>query len=304
MKKLNVKAYAKINLSLDVLGKRPDGYHDVFTVMQQIALHDKICVKWLPDEQPGQNSGIAVEIGSNKAYLPRDGKNLAYKAASLVIGRFEINSRIGSGKVRIDIKKEIPVGAGLGGGSADCAATLRALSEIWELNLSVRELCSLGAELGADVPFCVLSQSGVACALAKGTGTELTRMPGIDSWVVLSKPAGNISTAEAYKGFDLIDDRNYKKPDEEELVAALKSSNLDLIKKNMINVLENFTLKTYPSVAYTKHKMIVDTSPAKAIMSGSGPTVIGLYRNRVSAEVAFDKMSALNEETFLTKTMV
>ena len=324
MKQLNLKAYAKINLAIDVLGKLPSGYHEVSMVMQQIELHDKVSVKWLPDKGYEQKTkliqlnqkddlknacgndiaDIVIETNSNKKYLPRDERNLAYKAAQLMIDRFDISSKIGSGKVKIDIKKQIPVGAGLGGGSADCAAVLHGLSRIWKLNLSLDKLCELGAELGADVPFCIMGQGGKTAAHAQGTGTELTAIQGIDIWLVLTKPPISVSTAEVYKGFSEIQDKNFERPDTDELILAMKEKNIPMIKKNIVNVLENFTLKAYASVMYTKNKVIHDTKPLKAVMSGSGPTIIGFYESEESAQIAYDNMKLVNKETFITKTLL
>jgi 4-diphosphocytidyl-2-C-methyl-D-erythritol kinase len=303
MIQLDLNAYAKINLSIDVLGKLPSGYHEVSMVMQQIELHDKICVRWLPGQSRKEDARITLELNSNKRFLPKDERNLAYKAAQLMIKHFDIYQKFGSGKVRIDIKKQIPVGAGLGGGSADCAAVIHALSKIWKLGQSTQELCSLGATLGADVPFCIMGQAGETAAHAEGVGTKLTQVRGINSWVVLTKPPVSVSTAEVYKGFSLIKDKNFERPDTKQLISAMHEKNCDLIKKNIINVLENFTLKAYANVMYTKNKMITETSPIKAVMSGSGPTIIGFYEDRESAETAYGKMALLNKETFLTKTL-
>jgi len=300
MRKLDLKAYAKINLSLDVLGKRPDGYHDISTVMQHLELNDKVCVRWTP----GEDAEITVEVKSNRRYLPADQRNIAFKAAELMIGRFDIERKIGPGEVRIDIKKLIPVAAGLGGGSADGAAVLRALNEIWELGLSVDELCGLGEEIRSDVPFCVMGQEGSVCALAEGTGTKLTRIFGIKCWIVLSRPPVSVSTPEVYKGFDLILDRNFKRPDTKALIAAMNEKDLSAMAENMVNVLENYTLTKYPAVRETKEKMIEMTKPVKAVMSGSGPTIIGLYKDRRSAEAAYEIMAALNKETFLTRMLI
>jgi 4-diphosphocytidyl-2-C-methyl-D-erythritol kinase len=300
MKKIDLKAYAKINLSIDVLGVLPDGYHEVAMVMQQIDLCDEICVKWIPEKR----EGIEIEIGSNKRYLPVDGRNLAHKAAKLMIERFDVPGKFGPGKVRIDIKKQIPVGAGLGGGSADCAGVLRGLSEIWGLDMSLPEMMSLGGELGADVPFCILGQAGNSTALAEGTGTKLTTVSGMEHWLVLSKPPISISTAEVYKGFDLLEDRNFQRPNTEKLISAMKGKDLVSFQENIVNVLENYVLMKYPVVAKTKEKMIEETAPMKAVMSGSGPTVIGFYATKEKAETAYEKMKGFNKETFLTKTMM
>jgi len=302
MRKLDLKAYAKINLSIDILGTRPDGYHEISTVMQQIGLYDEVCVKWIPERGPSGEAGIRVETGSNKRFLPKDRRNLANKAAETMIGRYAVSEKIGSGTVRIDIKKQIPVGAGLGGGSADCAAVLKALSIIWDINLSVRELCELGAEIGSDVPFCVMGQAGTVCAAAEGTGTDLRPIRGVSRWIVLSKPPISVSTANVYKGFDSMPEGAFERPDNKELIAAMEEKNFSAIDKNMINVLENYTLKAYPEVMRTKERMIEGTSPAIAVMSGSGPTIVGFYRNKKSAEMAYEKMALINRETFLTKT--
>jgi len=298
MKQIDLNAYAKINLAIDVLGKLPSGYHEIATVMQQVELHDKVCVRWLPGQ------GQEIELNSNKRFLPKDGRNLAVQAAELMINRFGIYEKFGAGKVRIDIKKQIPVGAGLGGGSADCAAVLHALSEIWELGLSTQALCDLGAPLGADVPFCVMGQAGQTAALAEGIGTTLTPIRGIDVWIVLTKPPVSVSTAEVYKGYSLIEDKNFERPDSKQLISAIHDGNFEKIVKNIVNVLENFTLKAYASVMYTKNKVITETSPVKAVMSGSGPTIIGFYESRESAEAAYDMIRHFNKETILTKTLI
>jgi len=323
MKQINLKAYAKINLAIDVLGKLPSGYHEVSMIMQQIELHDKVSVKWIPieehlvqnqilqsDEKEAVNKraladnpgSIMIEINSNKRFLPKDERNLAYKAAQLIIERFDIVTKMGPGKIRIDMKKQIPVGAGLGGGSADCAAVLHGLSRIFRLNIKLAELCELGAELGSDVPFCIMGQAGRNAALAEGTGTELTEIQGIDSWLVLSKPPISVSTAEVYKGFGEIPYKNLERPDIKQLINDMPKGDFELISKNIVNVLEKFTLTAYPSVMYTKNKMKSETDSLKVVMSGSGPTIVGFYANKESAQIAYEEMLQINKETFLTKT--
>jgi len=304
MKMLNTKAFAKINLSIDILGTLPGGYHEISTVMQQISLHDEICVKWAPEEPPAKGGGIRIEIGSNKGFLPTDDRNIAYKAIKLVAESYGISEKYGQGRLRVDIKKQIPVGAGLGGGSADAAAVLRALSKLWELSIGDSEMRELGARLGADVAFCIMGQTGRTCALAEGRGEKLATVKGVRLWAVLSKPPISVSTAEAYKGFDRIENKDFVRPDTKELILAMENADYPLMKKNMINVLENFTLKEYPDAMYTKNKMISETSPIAAVMSGSGPTIIGLYRDEKSAEDACRKMASLNRETYLAKTMI
>jgi len=299
MKKLELKAYGKINLTLDILGKRPDGYHEIATVLQQISLHDKVSVKWIP----GGHEGVVIEIGTNKRYLPTDERNIAYKAADLLVSRYPVADKFGPGTVRIDIKKQIPVAAGLGGGSANGAAALIGLSEIWELGLGEEELLALGAKLGSDVPFCVMGQKGKTCALAKGTGTELTPQKGVSVFIVLSKPPVSVSTAAAYKGFALMEEKSFERPNISDLIFAMKQNDLEEAGKNMINVLENYTLAAYPGVRETKGLMLKSANPVKVLMSGSGPTIIGFYKDRKSAEEAYKTMAAINKDTYLTRTM-
>jgi len=316
MKRMDLKAYAKINLAIDVLGKLPSGYHEVAMIMQKIELHDKICVKWIPKQNDSpafaqfvqcadsEEPGIEIEINSNKRFLPRDRRNLTYRAAELMIDKFDIIKRFGDGTVRIDIKKQIPVGAGLGGGSTDCAAVIHALSKIWSLELNTAKLCEIGATLGSDVPFCITARPGRSAALAEGSGTKLTPIRGVDMWLVLSKPPISVSTEEVYKGFGALEDKNFERPNIKELIQGMEEKKSELIVKNIINVLENVTLKRYASAMYTKNKITTETAPVKAVMSGSGATIIGFYNDKQSAEEAYDKLSTLNKETYLTKTLI
>lgn len=302
MRRLDLKAHAKINLSLDIFGTRPDGFHEISTVMQQIELYDEVCVKWIEAEFASGDTGIKIEINSNKRFLPKDRRNLAYRASEIMIGRYGGAGKIGPGTIRVDIKKQIPVGAGLGGGSSDCAAVLKALSDLWDLGLSAGELCGLGAEIGSDVPFCIMGQEGFPCAIAKGTGTDITPVQGLKRWVVLSKPPISVSTANVYKGFDSIEAGTFCRPDNGELVVAMREKNFAAVDKNLINVLENYTMNEYPEVRRTKERMISGTSPVQTVMSGSGPTIAGFYTNRKNAEAAYGKMALFNKETFLTRT--
>ena len=190
MKSIRLKAYAKVNLSLDVLGKLDNGYHQVEMIMQQIKLSDDVFIRWFPDEDA---DGISITLKTNRYYLPVDSRNLAYKAAQIM------SERVGhglKGTVRIDIKKNIPVAAGLAGGSGNGAAVLHGLNVLWEAGLNLKKLCSLGAELGSDVPFTIMGQArgnrdlikvfgkdpmATTCALAYGTGTELKPIKPLES---------------------------------------------------------------------------------------------------------------------------
>lgn len=305
MKKITVKSYAKINLSLDVLRRLENGFHEVEMVMQQILLHDEVSVKW---EEGGVD--FRIKLNTNRSYLPTDERNLAYKAAVLM---HELYGQDRKGTVRIDIKKRIPVAAGMAGGSGNGAAVLHALNWLWELGLDVKALNEAGSRLGSDVPFCIMGQAkmntilGLAedplathCAVARGTGTELEPIKGLASHIALSKPSIGVSTAEVYKGLKL--DEIKEHPDTAELIDALQNENREKICKNMINLLENFTLREYPNVVRTKEQMQQLLGKENVLMSGSGPTVFGLCDTRVQAQEVCAHMEQFNRESYWTRT--
>ena len=306
MQRVQVKACGKINLSLDVQKRLENGYHQVEMVMQQILLHDDVAVRWFK----GQQGEVEIEVSTNRPYLPRDQRNLAYKAPHLMACRY---GQTRSGKVRIDIKKRSPVAAGLAGGSSNGAAVLHALNAIWNLNLTVKDLCEIGSELGSDVPFSIMGQAkenpdlGLAndpmathCAVARGTGTDLEPVIGLKSHLVLTKPPIGVSTAEVYQG--LVLDKIENRPNTAELVQALAEKNYEIIQKNMINVLENFTLTRYPNVMYTKNKVERLFDEEAVLMSGSGPTIFALCKSRSEAQRACEELKVYNKETFWTRT--
>lgn len=308
MKEITIKAYAKINLSIDVLGKRPDGYHEVLMVMEQVDLFDLVKVTWM--ENRDQEEPF-IHLSTNLSYLPADSRNIAYKAAELMAEQY---GREATGQISIKIDKRIPVAAGLAGGSANCAAVLHALNQLWELKLDLGTLMKLGAGLGADVPFCLAGQAALneelklkedpragTCAVASGIGERLEQVPPLNAWVLLSKPTISLSTAQVYGGLNLEEIPEH--PNTAELVAGLKEGNLYKISKNMTNVLENYSLKEYPVIVYTKNKIVQDGKAYKALMSGSGPTVFGLYTSKRKGTTAFLKLKTLNKETFLIKTL-
>lgn len=225
MKRISIKSYAKINLSLDVLGLNEDGYHEVSMVMQQIELHDDVLVRFISQEEraaeeaeAGADGGsITIELSSNKPYLPRDERNIAYKAAKLMAEQYGGRDDLCGGKIRIDIKKRIPVAAGLAGGSGNAAAVILALNTLWQLRIPMEKMMELGETLGADVPFCIMGQAAAnrgldkyvsenrlasCAALAEGTGTRLTPVPALGASIVLVKPAFSVSTKEVYQGVD------------------------------------------------------------------------------------------------------
>lgn len=274
---LRLRSYAKINLSLDVTGIREDGYHTVETVMQQVSLYDDIIMNWEPD----QSGELTIRITNSKPYLPTDQRNLAYKAALLMAEGREV-----SGTLKIHLEKRIPVAAGLGGGSGNAAAVMIGLSRLWKLGFDTRQLCEMSSVLGADVPFCVLVQnSRYTCAVGSGIGDELTPVKrGMRKHLILAKPAFGVSTKEVFKGIDecVIE----KHPDSAQLVSDLQQGDYPAAYENMINVLEEYTLKNYPEVQKLKDRISATNKVRKVLMSGSGPTVMGIYDDYVSARKA------------------
>lgn len=307
-KQIELKAFAKINLTLDVLGTLDNGFHEVSMIMQQVLLCDDVRIKWASSP----NETIDIKLSTNRKYLPTDSRNLAHKAASVMIARFGENR---FGTLRIDIKKRIPVAAGLAGGSSNAAAVLHGIRRLWNLKLSLKELCEIGQELGSDIPFCIMGQAAANenlkrdfgtdplachCALATGTGTDLTPISGLRSHLVLSKPPISVSTVEVYKGIDseIID----KHPNNTEMMKALEKNDMRAISKNMINVLENYTLKGYPIVMYTKDKMLRLCQSGCVLMSGSGPTVFGLCKSIAESKKICQELLTENKESFWTRT--
>lgn len=390
MKKIQLHAYAKINLTLDVTGRRPNGYHDVEMIMQQISLCDEVTVSWEagsvrrgnPDQTVESDpAGIQIQLTVSRPDLPADSSNLAWKAAEEMIAEFggpaggsskaaagtkaaggtardaadteaagrtakdaagteaaggTANAAAGTeaagktakaaagteaagGVLTIDIQKQIPMAAGLAGGSSNCAAVLHAINQLWELNLSVKELCRIGARLGSDVPFCIMGQAAAEkalqesfaddpdachCALATGTGTDLKPLTGLDSFIVLSKPAIGVSTAEVYRGID--NEGIPRHPDNNAVISAICENNYKVLEEKMVNVLENFALKRYPIIVYTKNIMsdLCQSAgiPNCVMMSGSGPTVFCLCEELSKAQQICEVMKARNPESFVAKT--
>ena len=351
MKKIQLHAYAKINLTLDVTGRRPNGYHDVEMIMQQISLCDEVTVSWEagsvrrgnPDQTVKSDpAGIQIQLTVSRPDLPADSSNLAWKAAEEMIAEFggpaggstkaaasteaaggstrdAAGTEAAGGVLTIDIQKQIPMAAGLAGGSSNCAAVLHAINQLWELNLSVKELCRIGARLGSDVPFCIMGQAAAEkalqesfaddpdachCALATGTGTDLKPLTGLDSFIVLSKPAIGVSTAEVYRGID--NEGIPRHPDNNAVISALFENNYKVLEEKMVNVLENFALKRYPIIVYTKNIMsdLCQSAgiPNCVMMSGSGPTVFCLCEELSKAQQICEVMKARNPESFVAKT--
>ncbi|KIL75755.1 4-(cytidine 5'-diphospho)-2-C-methyl-D-erythritol kinase [Bacillus badius] len=257
--KIMMKAPAKINLTLDVLHKRADGYHEVEMIMTTVDLADRIELEPLKKDE--------IKIISHNRFVPDDKRNLAYQAAMLLKERYGIRSG-----VSIGIEKVIPVAAGLAGGSSDAAATLKGLNKLWNLGLSLDELAEIGAEIGSDVSFCVYGGT----ALATGRGEKIQHLPSPPNcWVVLAKPTIGVSTAEVYKNLKI---NGLRHPDTRAMMAAIETKNYDEMCAHLGNVLESVTLKLYPEVAQIKEQMERFGADA-VLMSGSGPTVFGLMRH-------------------------
>ena len=265
MNSIELKSRAKINLSIDVLAKRVDGYHLVEMIMQTIDLYDIIKIEELETEE--------IIIKSNTSDIPLNENNIVYKAAELIRDNFNIKRGI-----EIFIEKNIPIAAGMAGGSSNAAAILVGLNKLWNLNLSEKELKELGFKLGADVPFCIEGKA----ALAEGVGEELTYIKGLpdDISILVCKPELFVSTKEVYGGLDLKNIKN--RPDNQYLIKCLENNEIELLSKNMVNVLETVTSKKHTEISDIE-KIMNENKALGSMMSGSGPTVFGLYKNEEDA---------------------
>ncbi len=268
---VSLKALAKINLGLDVIGKRENGYHDVKMVIQSIQLYDRVEMKRLKSN--------TIKVESNLFYLPGDETNLAYKAAKMMKEEFDIKEGI-----RITLQKYIPMAAGLGGGSADAAAVIIGMNRIFKLGAKQPKLIELGTKIGADVPFCIMRGT----VLAEGIGEHLTPLPPMPKCpVLIAKPAVSVSTAEVYGNLKLYEGMEH--PDIDGLIEEIKNKNLKGIAKKMGNVLETVTIPKNPVVGEIK-KLMINNGALNAMMSGSGPSVFGLFQNEKELGVAYDEL--------------
>ena len=280
---LTLKARAKINLTLDVLGKRENGYHDVEMIMQQVNLFDVITVK--------KNEEGILKLSCSDRFLPLDEKNLAYRAAMLMKETFHLTEGFD-----IHIEKNIPIAAGLAGGSTDAAAVIKAINDLCSLNQSVEALQALGFTLGADIPFCFME----GCAVARGLGEILEEIKGFEhAWLVLVKPSFGVSTKEVYTGLKL--DEIVARPDTTAMVEALKFQNRHDIVKGLCNVLETVTLKLHPKVSEIKG-LLTSYGADGVLMSGSGPTVFGIYSNYEKAKNAHKKIQKFYKQSYVVST--
>lgn len=281
---LVLKAYGKINLGLDVVRRLENGYHEVRMIMQSVELADIVTVKRLSEDK--------IVIGTDKEDLPCDERNLAYKAAKLMKESYAV-----SDGVEIFLEKHIPMAAGMAGGSADCAAVLKGMNELFGLGLSLKELQEIGVKLGADVPYCLMG----GCALSEGIGEVLTPLKDAPFCVVLlAKPDIDVSTKYVYENLKL--DVLKRHPDIDGMMQDIEEGNLEKLCDKLENVLESVTGREYPVIGEIE-KIMKDAGALAGIMSGSGPTVFGIFRETKAAEDAMAgiREQSLAKEVFLSK---
>lgn len=270
---MKLKAYAKINLSLDITGKRDDGYHDISSVMQSVTLCDEVEVL--------KNESGTISISSDSAEIPNNEENIAYKAAKLMIDTFNLSCGFD-----IFIKKNIPVAGGMAGGSTNAAAVIKAINEICKLGLTTDELMKIGVKVGADVPFCIYQKP----ALAEGIGEKITAISGLsdDLWILLVNPNEKVSTKKIYEKID--NEVLYNKTDNKKLACALKNNDINTAKKYMINVMQDVSQKECGKIAEIIKK-IDNLGAIHSMMSGSGATCFGIFNEKpdlIKAEKLFD----------------
>ena len=257
MNEYRIKAYAKINLGLDVVRRLENGYHEVKMVMQTVGIYDVL-------DFERTDGGIVITTDSGE--LPTDENNLIYKAAKLMMETYPI-----SGGVKIHLEKHIPIAAGMAGGSTDAAATLKGMNRLFDLGCTLKDLMELGVKIGADVPYCVMGGT----ALAEGIGEKLTPLaPAPDCYVLVAKPDINVSTKYVYEHLDA--QEIVKHPDIDGMVEAIAEESLQGILDRMENVLETVTVSAYPVIQTIKDRM-KELGAINSLMSGSGPTVFGIF---------------------------
>ena len=279
MDKLQLKAYGKINLGLDVIRKRPDGYHDLDMIMQMVDVYDDVIIE--------KKAGEEIVVKADAAVLSNGKDNLAYMAAKMLFDEFGIKSG-----VEITIHKRIPIAGGMAGGSSDCATTLIGINEMFNLGLSKQQLMERGVKLGADVPYCVLGGT----AIARGIGEVFTPLPTPPQChVIIAKPPISVSTAYVYG--HIRPDEITKRPDIEQMTLAIKEQDLNKLSDLLYNVMEEVT------VIEKLKSIMLENGALNSIMSGSGPTVFGLFDDREKAQAAMKALDSkeLTEQLYLTK---
>ncbi len=284
MDKIGLKAYGKINLALDVVRKREDGYHEVRMIMQTVKMYDYIQIKKTKEK--------GIKIVTNLSFLPTNENNLVYKAAKLLMDEFGIDTGI-----EIKLDKFIPVAAGMAGGSSDAATVLVGINKMFSLGLKKHELMERGVKIGADVPYCVLRGT----CLAEGIGEKLTTLKSVPNcYVVIIKPGVNVSTKFVYENLHA-NELEYH-PDIDGMIRDISNQDLKGVAAKLSNVLETVTEEAYPEIKEIKESLIEDGA-MNALMSGSGPTVFGLFEDRDVAEKALRniKNKGLGKQVFVTE---
>ena len=271
-----LKSYGKINLGLDVLRRREDGYHEVRMIMQTVGLYDVLTMKKRKDDK--------IEMTCNLSFLPTDERNLVYKAVKLIKDKYHIKDG-----VEINLSKRIPVAAGMAGGSSNCAAALKGMNQLFDLGLSIDELCEIGVTLGADVPYCIWGGT----ALSEGIGEKLSRVDAMpDCYILIAKPGISVSTAFVYQNLDL--PALSKHPDIDGMLECLKEKDLTGICNRLENVLETVTIKEYPIIEKVK-KHLMDQGAKGALMSGSGPTIFAIFEDKKTADDAMESLRSIED---------
>lgn len=275
MDKIELRALGKINLGLDILGRRENGYHDVRMVMQTVYIYDRVILK--------KTKKTEITIDTNLKFLPVNENNIAYKAAQMMREEFHIKEG-----VHISLEKHIPVAAGMAGGSADAAAVLYGMNLLFSLGLSEEELKKRGVKLGADVPYCIMRGT----VLAEGIGEKLSPLPPMPKcYILIAKPPISVSTQTAYEKFDALEEVEH--PDIDGIIEGLNHQDLHKIAASMGNVLEDVTEEEAPQIKEIK-KIMMESGALGAMMSGSGPTVFGIFNHRSKAKAAAAKIKGNN----------
>lgn len=269
------KAYAKINLGLDVIRRKENGYHEVAMIMQTVSIYDTLTF------EKGKTAGISITV--DKQELPTDKNNLIYKAADLLCERYQLQEGI-----HISLQKNIPIAAGMAGGSTDAAAVFHGMNELFDLKMSMEDMQKLGVKIGADVPYCI--QAGTA--LAEGIGEILTKLPAMPTcYLVIAKPDISVSTRYVYENLHANSLKEH--PDIPGMTQAVRTGDLDGVIARMENVLETVTIKEYPIISQIKEFMLAHQADG-ALMSGSGPTVFGVWKDKEAAHEAYLALQQTN----------
>ena len=285
MNELVLKAHPKINLSLDVVGKRENGYHDLKMMMQSLEFYDSVKLS---------KNTEGINVRTNLKFLPTDRRNIVYKAAEKFFDYFEIKER----NIYISLRKMIPVSAGLAGGSTDAAAVLKGLNKLYNVNAPLEELMKIGVELGADVPYCLYGK----LALCEGIGEIITPVSGISpQWICLAKPNVSVSTAEIFKSIEM--KKIVHHPDTNGIIEAINNNDAKSMSMRMYNVLEEITSKKH-SIIKEMESIMLDFGALGSIMSGSGPSVFGIFNSYEQAKKCADNLKKIVKFSIVTKTIV